>query len=189
MIGESSSAAETLTRCEETQPDLIVVDLFFTDMPAAALIAELLPVCPRARILAYSRWMERDVVTRMVTAGIHGIVAKESSLENLCLALKAVINGGYYFDSRLNGFFQQSRNELTDREMQVLCLIARGLITKEIADQLGISVKTADKYRERIMAKLHLHDAVKLTHYAIRNGLVCLQPSAEPPLEIAQKIR
>ncbi len=153
------------------------MDLSIRDLAPRELIIRLRKLESETRILVYSRWLHPDLSRSLIAAGVHGIIFKEDSLDSLCQAIQSVMGGGFHFSPAIELPLLEDKKgtpSLTEREQQALCLIAEGFSTKEMADVLGISVKTAEKYRERMMSKLNLHDAVRLTHYAIRNGLVAL---------------
>lgn len=178
IAGLAHSGRETLALCRSASPALLILDTSFDDVVPASLVREIRGACPDVRIIAFTRWMETEAVRRMIEAGIHGIVFKESPLDVLAFAIAGVSEGGCYFDSHVGSLLQPGRDakgQLSEREAEVLRLIAEGFLTKEIAASLSLSIKTVEKYRERVMSKLNLHDVVKLTHYAIRNGLVALR--------------
>jgi DNA-binding NarL/FixJ family response regulator len=117
----------------------------------------------------------------MTAAQVHGVVAAQSPLPALITAINVLLEGGRYFDRFTESLFHAPSDTtaaLSRREKEVLRLVAEGFSTKEIASELGICVKTAEKFRERIMTKLNLHDAVKLTRYAIRTGISSLDKAA-----------
>jgi len=175
IIAESASARETLQICTTEIPELLIMDLCFEDLAPLELIRRLREEAKPTRILIFSRWSHPDFTRTLIGAGVHGIIFKRDPLQALHCAIRAIVNGGMHFSSSAEEAFHSergSRPSLTEREKSALCLIAEGKSTKEVASALEISVKTAEKYRERIMAKLDLHDAVQLTHFAIRNGLV-----------------
>jgi DNA-binding NarL/FixJ family response regulator len=176
VVGEAAHGAQLLRLVEETDPELIIFDLAFPDLSFQEIIRGIRQTCPHARLLAFSCFVDERLAAESLALGVHGVVDKESSLEVLCAALEAVRDGGVYFDRRVPSLCKKNHlAELTARETHVLRLIAEGRATKEIADLMDSTVKSVARARERVMAKLDLHDAVKLTHYAIRRGLVSLQ--------------
>jgi len=175
VVGETASADEALQLCCHVQPEFLIMDFGSQGLPILKFVEGVRQVSPSTRILVFSRWNRADFVQPLVDAGIHGLVLKG---DPVCIVQQAVCtlqSGGMYFSpvvERLRNGAKTSNARLTEREKMALCLIAEGHSTKEVASVLGISVKTAEKYRERIMRKLNLHDVVRLTHFAIRNGLV-----------------
>ncbi len=175
VVGESASARESLELCRRQTPDLLVADPALRDLPFLKYLEEVRAASPETRILVFSRWNHPDFVRSFVAAGVHGLVFKNDPLTTLHQAICTLFNGGRYLSpsaEELHRLPVAARPALTERERTALCLIAEGHSTKEMASALEIGVKTAEKYRERIMRKLDLHDAVQLTHFAIRHGLV-----------------
>ncbi len=175
IAGQTSSAEEALNLSCRQAPDIVLFDVCFNDLPPLTFIERLKESAPRARLLVFSRWSHPDFTRAFISAGVHGLIFKHEPLQTVRHALNALSSGGMYFSSSIEENRRAAnggRGALTEREKSALCLIAEGHSTKEMASVLNISVKTAEKYRERIMGKLDLHDAVQLTHFAIRNGLV-----------------
>jgi DNA-binding NarL/FixJ family response regulator len=155
----------------------VVADVFFHDLSATDFLESCRKDLPHTRLVAFCRWGDTGVARKLIGAGASAVVAKDDSLGVLQIALSAVLGGGYYLAPSVEAALYRDRDEgaaLTNRELLVLRLIAEGCPTKEVGSKLEISVKTAEKYRERIMHKLHLHDAVALTRYAIRHGIAAL---------------
>lgn len=177
VVGEASAGREALELMARTQPSAIVADVFFQDLAPLDFLDNCRASFSGIRIIAFCRWGQITMARKLIAAGAHGIVAKGDSIEVLQSAILAVLQGGYYLAPAIEEALYQEKREgagLTDRELSVLKLIAEGCPTKEVGTKLEISTKTAEKYRERIMQKLHLHDVVSLTRYAIRNGLAAL---------------
>ena len=177
VVGEASSGNEALTALSEIRPEVVIADVFFHDVSAADFLEGCRAHLPKVRLVAFCRWGDPVVARKLLAAGASAVVAKDDSLDILQIALTAVLGGGYYLAPSVEAALHRDREEgasLTDRELLVLRLIAEGCPTKEVGSKLEISVKTAEKYRERIMQKLHLHDVVALTRYAIRHGIAAL---------------
>ena len=177
VAGEARTAAEAHPLMEATHPSVVIADVFLPDMAAVPFFSGLHEHHPATRLVAFCRWIEPTIARRLISAGVNGIALKEESLENLRTAIHAVLQGGCYMPAALEQSLYaqlQGQKYLTPRETEVLQLIAEGFATKEVGDKLSISVKTAEKYREKIMAKLGLHDVVHLTRYAIRHGIAVL---------------
>ena len=177
VAGEASSATEAIARMQLVQPEVVVADVFFHDLSAVDFLESCRARLPQARLVAFCRWGDTGVARKLLAAGANAVVAKDDSLEILRIAISAVLGGGYFLAPSVEAALYRDRDEgaaLTDRELLVLRLIAEGCQTKEVGSKLEISVKTAEKYRERIMQKLHVHDVVSLTRYAIRNGIAAL---------------
>jgi DNA-binding NarL/FixJ family response regulator len=171
-VGECRSTEEALCFCAQSTPDLIIMDAALDGLAPPQFIRALKEVAPNARLLVFSRWDHPDFSRTFMAAGVHGFIFKQDSLEILQRAVCTLAGGGMYFSPAIEESRRPEQPTLTEREIAALRLIAEGHSTKEMASVLEISVKTAEKYRERIMRKLDLHDAVQLTHFAIRRGLV-----------------
>lgn len=177
VAGEASSATEALARMQLVRPEVVVADVFFHDLSAVDFLERCRTALPQVRLVAFCRWGDTGVARKLLAAGASAVVAKDDSLEILQIALTAVLGGGYFLAPSVEAALYRDRDEgaaLTDRELLVLRLIAEGCQTKEVGSKLEISVKTAEKYRERIMQKLRVHDVVSLTRYAIKNGIAAL---------------
>lgn len=171
VTGESASAREALERFGWNPPQLLICDVTFEEMGPLPFIQAVRESYPAVRILLFPSRNHPDLLQPLVEAGVHALVFRESSLETLSRAVATVLEGDPYLYLPPD-LSRRSSHALTEREMTALRLIADGFSTKEMAPEMGISVKTAEKYRERIMHKLNLHDAVRLTRFAIRAGLV-----------------
>lgn len=177
VAGEARTAAEGLPALKAVRPDVVIGDVFLPDVAAVPFFAGLHENFPTTRLVAFCRWIDPAMARRLLSVGVNGFALKEERLARLRDAILAVLNGGCYVPESLEASLYaqlQGQKHLTDRETEVLQLIAEGFATKEVGDKLSISVKTAEKYREKIMAKLGVHDVVHLTRYAIRHGLAAL---------------
>ena len=164
VVGEAAGGEHLMRLVERTKPDLVIFNTSFPDLSFEEIIRGVRRTCPHSRLLAFGGFSEEHL-------------GRENSLNDLSVALHSVFGGQLHPDQK-PGLESSKKNhlaELTPREEHVLQLIAQGWATKEIADLMGSTVKSIARARERVMFKLDLHDAVKLTHYAIRQGLVTLQ--------------
>ncbi len=175
VVGECASAEDALCFCRQESPDLIIMDAAVNGLQPSQFVQAVKTISPSIRLLVFSRWDHPDFARTFTVAGVHGFIFKRDALEILQGAVCTVVSGGTYFSPLIEEAqrtLKPGRHPLTEREIAALRLIAEGHSTKEMASALDISVKTAEKYRERIMRKLDLHDAVQLTHFAIRRGIV-----------------
>ena len=133
----------------------------------------------------FSVHSNKDYIFRVIQAGAHGYVSKEAPPEEVVRAIESVHSGEPYFSEEVaraalaefvkSGGKKEPFSQLTSREREVLVLIAEGQSNKEIADRLGIGVRTIETHRERIMRRLNIHSVAGLTKYAIANGLISLE--------------
>jgi len=173
-----NTAREALQECRERGADLLIMDVCLPDMAPLELLSAILSQLPGTRVLIFSRWVHPSLCSGFIKAGVHGIIFKTDSLAHLGRAIATILSGGRYFSPAIEKMtFEKllcGLECLTEREQSALSYIAQGQSTKEMAHSMAITPKTAEKYRERLMNKLNLHDAIQLTHFAIRTGLVAV---------------
>jgi two-component system response regulator NreC len=173
---EAADALEARDLAEQVRPDVAIVDLAARPIEAIRAIAE---VSPRTRPVLLTALNEASHVVEAVREGVKGYVLKSQTLAELVGAVRAVAGGAEYWCPAVASVLLQSARGspgltalLTGRQRDVLRLVAEGKTTKEIAGLLGVSVKTADSHRTRLMEKLELHETAGLVRYAIRHGLI-----------------
>jgi len=181
VVGEASDGREALKVVTEMGPDVAVLDLSMPHLDGLETAREIAQTSPRTRTVLLTQHAEEPYVVRALHAGIKGYVLKSQTAVELIDAIQEVVRGGIYFSPRVSGAIfhayqgkKEGANHLSEREQQVLKLVAEGKTTKEVAQSLSISIKTADSHRSRIMSKLNIHDTAGLVRYAIREGLVQL---------------
>ena len=161
------------------------MDISMPGMNGLAVTEVLRKEAPDMKVLILSVHSNKEYIFRVIQAGAHGYVSKEAPPEELLRAIESVHEGEPHFSediarAALNEFVNTGGKkepfaQLTVREREVLVLIAEGQSNKEIADRLGIGVRTIETHRERIMRRLNIHSVAGLTKYAIANGLVSLE--------------
>lgn len=184
VVGEASDGDEALRKARELAPDLILMDITMPKMNGLAVTELLRKEAPRTKILVLSIHSNKEYIFRVIQAGAHGYVSKEAPPDELLRAIESVFSGEPFFSediarAALNQFVatggkKEPFAQLTSRERQVLVLIAEGQSNKEIANKLGIGVRTIETHRERIMRRLDIHSVAGLTKFAIANGMVSL---------------
>jgi two-component system nitrate/nitrite response regulator NarL len=184
LVGEASDGAEAVLKVKELQPDVLLMDIDMPQMDGLAVTEKLRKEAPQVKVLILSSHSKRDYVTRIIRAGARGYVLKDTPPDDLVKAIQAVDSGEAFFSPpvariALNQYVDESDQEaplakLSERERQVLGLIAEGKSNKEIAVALDIGVRTTETHRERIMRKLDIHSVAGLTKFAIANGIVSL---------------
>jgi DNA-binding NarL/FixJ family response regulator len=184
VVGEASDGRDAIDMAGKLHPDVVVMDLSLKGLHGEGAIRELRKRNTDARILVLSMYGSPDYVRPAVRAGATGYLVKGSGISEFVDAIRAVSNGQPFYSPEVRQAAEQARaepapagersplDELTAREREVLQLVALGQTNREIAETLGLSAKTVDGHRTRIMAKLDLHDAASLTRFAIRHGLV-----------------
>jgi len=185
IAGEVENGLEAVRCASKFKPDLIVMDLSLPRMNGIEAIIEIKKQNPTIRVVVLTMHNTEEHIISALKAGADGYVLKDDSSAELEIAIKSVLKGEYYLSPGISGKVIQgylkgkkqstigSRwDTLTQREREVLKMIAEGCKNKEIADQLCISVKTVAIHRTNLMKKLNLHNASDLTKYAIEKGLI-----------------
>ena len=186
VIGEASDGIEALRSIRDLKPDLALLDISMQGLNGIEMTRQIAAQQPETRVIILSMHADRRYVTEALKAGAQAYVLKESSIEELFDAIESIKQKRIYLSPVLSdqilrdyvGAIQtqeQSAYEvLSNREREVLQLIAEGRSTKEIAGQLHVSVKTVETHRAQIKTKLNLQSIAELTKYAIREGLISL---------------
>jgi DNA-binding NarL/FixJ family response regulator len=177
VIAEARNGNELLQLLESVKPDVVMTDISMPGMDGITAIAEIHARHPDVRVLVLSMYDTVDFVKRAVANGACGYLMKDAPPFELEQALRSVMATGSYFSAAVaQRLLQPSEptvdDELTTRQVEILTLIAQGKSAKEIAFELGLSPKTVDVHRARIMERLRLNDIASLTRYAVRKGLV-----------------
>ncbi len=183
VVGEAADGLQAVEACRRLQPDVVLMDIAMPGLGGIEAALELKKESSRTRVLVMSQYEDREYVRRMLKAGAAGYVLKKSAGAELAGAIRAVARGGLVLDPEVaRAAMEESSPEggaggdpyeaLTDREKQVLKLVAEGKSNKEVAELLGISVKTAMSHRERVMEKLEVHNRTELVRFAIKRGVI-----------------
>jgi two-component system response regulator NreC len=179
VAAEASNGREAVEMCHKVQPDVAVLDISMPLLNGLDAARELLQERPQIKIILLTAHTQEQYVLESLRHGVTGYLLKENAAEELVDAIRAVSAGAIYLTSGvrrsvLRAFSEKSvdsQDPLSSRERQVLQLIAEGKSMKEIGSLLGVSSRTADSHRTKIMSKLGVHDTAGLVRYAIRSGL------------------
>jgi two-component system, NarL family, nitrate/nitrite response regulator NarL len=183
IVGEVGNGHEAIVESQKLHPDVVVMDISMPVMNGLEATRYLRKYLPTAKVLILSMHEQEEFTTQIIEAGARGYLPKNCDPDALITAIECVHAGETFFTGKITETFIRSyvqmagKPHLTDhdlslRERQVLTLIAEGLSSKEAASLLGISVRTVEKHRERIMSKLKLHSVVELTKYAIAKQMI-----------------
>jgi DNA-binding NarL/FixJ family response regulator len=181
LVGQSGDGQEGLQLCLDTKPDLVILDAKLPGLKGVDLLRRLTKVLPNVRVMIFSGHDNPVMVRDMLSAGASGFVEKTAGFTDLKKGLATIAAGGTYFGPGIADLLRKvvanpessgSTDFLTEREREVLKLVAEGNSTKQIADKLTLSAKTVDNHRTNLMRKLNIHDVASLTRYAIEMGLV-----------------
>jgi two-component system response regulator NreC len=175
--GEAATAEQAVARARAVQPDVVLLDLFLPRKGGYETIPELLRVSPKAKVLVVSSMSRPTAVRQAMTAGARGFVPKRSSDLQLIEAIRRVAAGGQYVDPGLGArlVVDDASPELlalSERERDVLHLLALGYTNQEIATRLFVSVRTVDSHRASIMRRLGLQTRAELVMFALAYGLI-----------------
>jgi DNA-binding NarL/FixJ family response regulator len=177
VIAEARDGRELVALVEDLMPDVVMTDISMPGMDGITAISEIHGKHPQVRMLVLSMYDTVDFVKRAVANGACGYLMKDAPPFELEQAVRSVMATGSYFSPAIaQRLLQPSEptvdDELTHRQVEILKLIAQGRASKEIAYELGLSPKTVDVHRARIMERLRLNDIASLTLYAVRKGLI-----------------
>ena len=183
VIGEADSGAAAVEQASRCEADIIVMDLSMPGMNGAQATAAIKRVCPDIHVLALSMHEDTTYLRALLEAGASGYVLKRSAPQELVQALRSIAGGGTYLDPALAGKVtadfvrrrstlrgETAGSELSERETDVLRLVAQGYSGKEIAAQLGVSLKTVESYKTRALEKLGIESRADIVRYAALKG-------------------
>jgi len=181
VVGEAGNGYDAIQLAAGLKPDVVILDISMPEMDGMETIGQLLATAPQVKVLVVTMHPEEHFALRMMKAGCQGYITKDASPQELREAVRAVAAGRQYLSARGKDVLASqivSTNAmpgtacLSDREVQVLCLVAQGLKLKEVAQQLGLSVRTAETYELRLRQKLGLRNKVDISRFAHQNKLI-----------------
>ena len=185
IAGEAGDGLEAVAKARELLPDVVLLDIDMPGMSGLAVSEVLRKELPQVRVLVLSMHHRPEYLHRVLQSGAQGYVLKEAAPEELVKAIETVNAGDAYFSPEiarmaLNRLVHRNGEvpdlgALTNREQEVLVLIAKGLSNKEIACALNVGVRTVETHRERTMRKLDIHSVAGLTRFALAKGLITLR--------------
>lgn len=180
-FGEASNAEEAHRLVREQDWDVVVLDITLGDRSGIEVMKELKLIRPKLPVLILSMHSEAQFARRAFKAGASGYITKDSLPDELATAISKVAGGGKYVSPTLaemllmnidSGVDREPHEGLSDREFEIMCLIASGKTVSEIAELLSRSVKTISTYRARILEKMGMRTNAEITHYVIQNKLI-----------------
>jgi len=186
ICGEATNGEEAVRQAAELRPDIVVLDISLPGLNGLEATSRILKESPESEVLILTMHHSEELAQQVIKAGARGYVLKSDADQSLIAAVDKLRQHQTFFTSRVAEFVLDSglRGEntrhgvedpskrMTSRERQVVQLVAEARSTKEVASQLGISVKTVEAHRTNVMRKLRLHSVSELVRYAIRNGIV-----------------
>ena len=186
VIGEAGDGRQAVQLTVKLKPDVAVLDLAMPLLNGLEATRQIIKQDPSAKVLMLSSYGDNEYVHQVTKAGATGYLLKQTVVDDLVKAIREVAKGNAYFSPTVcrrlvenyrdtdkpGGRHSKRRDTLTTREAEVLQLIAEGQPNKQIAAELGISIKTVEKHRQQVMYKLDIHDIAGLTRYAISRGII-----------------
>ena len=184
VLGEAANGRELLDMLENIQPDVILLDIAMPEMNGIEAAAEIIRRWPERKIVTLSMFGEEDYYFKMVSLGVKAFLLKNSDIGEVQEAIRTVVDGGSYFSQELlfnlvsnlksssESRSAEDEADLSERELEILLEICKGLSNQEIGDKLFISKRTVDKHRANILAKTNCKNTANLVVYAIKNKLV-----------------
>lgn len=187
VVGEASSGAKALEFLAQTEIDVVLLDITMPDLDGADLTKIILEKYPTIKILILTMHNEESYVVKMVSLGVHGYLLKDSTHAELITAINTVYEGKKYYSNEistmmLDQFLNRKNKDIsknnatppsfTEKELEVVSLVVKGLTSHEIALKLGTSNRTIDAHRRSVMKKLNIRNTAELVRYAIMNNLV-----------------
>lgn len=182
VVGEARNGREALKQCKKLEPDVVIIDIAMEGLNGIEATKQIIQHNPKIKVIGLSMHSNKRYIVNMFKAGAYGYLLKESDSSELIKAINTVVADQKYISQQISGVIleelispsQQTDSGLTDREKEILQLIAEGKSSKEIAEILFLSSKTVDAHRKNIMDKLNLRTIPDLTKYAIKSGLTTL---------------
>jgi two-component system nitrate/nitrite response regulator NarL len=184
IVGEASDGQEALRKARELTPDVVIMDIDMPQLDGLTVTEILRKEHPQVNVLILSAHSSTHHALRIIKSGARGYVLKQAAVEELVKSVETVASGETCFSAdvaslALNQLVRKNGSapdvsQLTEREREILTLIAEGLYNKEIAARLNIGTRTVETHRERLMEKLNIHSAAGLTKFAISAGLIAM---------------
>jgi DNA-binding NarL/FixJ family response regulator len=186
VVGEAQDGRQAVALVKKFHPEVVLMDIAMPLLNGLEATRQVLKAVPATKVLMLSAHSDDAYVTNAIESGAVGFLLKQTSAHDVCRAIHEVQQGNTFFSPSISkrqerlhrsllgraGGPEQQAASLTSREMEVLQLVAEGKANKETAAELGIGMKTVEKHRQHLMAKLDIHDTAGLTRYAISAGII-----------------
>lgn len=184
-IGEASNGRQALEMVRELRPDVVLMDIVMPLMDGLEATRRIRKEFPETRVIVLTQYEDREYVFPVIEAGASGFVSKAAAASELTSAIRSVYHGDSFLSPSIarllvedyrqtttEGRRRDTSEQLTDREREILKLLAEGHSTKEIAGMLVLSPKTVDRHKTNLMSKLDIHSRLDLFKYAVRKGII-----------------
>jgi DNA-binding NarL/FixJ family response regulator len=194
IVAEAQTGREAVQLATALRPDVVVMDLAMPRLNGCEATRQLFKEVPTAKVVVLSTYSDDEHLQQALAAGAAAYLLKETAAADLVQAIREVQTGNAYFSPAIAKRLRERTSnplpssepqkpanlELTPREAEVLQLIAEGFANKQIAGELGLSVKTVEKHRQQVMHKLNIHDIAGLVRYAVEKGIIEMSPAGVP---------
>jgi len=186
VVGEAANGSDALKMVKELEPNVVLMDIAMPIMGGLEATRRICKEYPRTRVLVLTQYDDKEYVFPVIEAGASGFISKAAASSELASGIRSIYHGDSYLSPSVARFLVEdyqygSRRpshdpyeQLTDRERDVLKLVAEGYTTQEIADMLVVSPKTVEGHRTNLMAKLSIHNRTELVKYALRKGIITI---------------
>jgi len=187
IVGEAENGREAVKKAQELNPDIVIMDIAMPVLNGLEATRQIKRALPDTKVLALTMYNDEEYVFQILKSGASGYLIKETAANELIAAILSLQKGNPFFSPSISRKIMESylnededkkskgeSDKLTNREKEVLQLIAEGYTNNEIANLMNISVKTVETHRAHVMSKLDIHDVAGLIKYAIKKGLVVL---------------
>jgi len=186
VVGEAANGNEALERVKELQPNVVLMDIAMPIMGGLEATRRIHREFPRTRVIVLTQYDDKEYVFPIIEAGASGFISKVAASTELVSGIRAVCQGDSYLSPSVARLLvedyqhggertsQDPYEQLTDRERDVLKLVAEGFTTQEIANLLKIAPKTVEGHKTNLMAKLDIHNRTELVKYALRKGIISI---------------
>jgi DNA-binding NarL/FixJ family response regulator len=185
ILGQARTGREAVLLAQSLKPDVILMDIAMPVLNGLEATRQILASNSKAKVIILSAHSDDEYIERTRAVGVSGFLEKQTSAEILTKAIREVASGNTFFSPSItkrmspegkprdrHGVLKANSARLTSRESEVLQLVAEGSANKQVAVELGISIKTVEKHRQHLMDKLNIHDTAGLTRYAIAVGVI-----------------
>ena len=188
VVAEADNGRKAVQLAQDKKPDLVIMDISMPELNGIEATRQIVSTLPGVKVIALSMHSDKRFVAGMLQAGASGFLLKDCASQELTSAIRTVARDKHYLSPEIAGVMIEdyvslanatesvTTASLTNREREVLQLIAEGWSTKDIASHLFVSIKTVETHRRQIMKKLDIHSVADLTKYAIREGLTSVEP-------------
>jgi two-component system, NarL family, response regulator NreC len=187
LVGEAVNGREALEKVKKLMPDIVIMDIAMPVMDGLEATRRICKEFPRTKVIALTQYDDREFVFPVIEAGARGFISKTAASSELASAIRSVYRGDSYLSPSVARVFVEGYQQgidlvkdrdpykqLTNREREILKLLAEGHTTQEIATMLVLSPKTVDRHKTNLMAKLAIHSRADLIKYALRKGIITI---------------